>query len=123
MATNIDWTKVKKSPIPKDAEEGLVGWYRGSGIKIGVYNTGIRITDSDDNLLASRPGTYLLNTGEVKELAAEMLAGPFEPVVKKLREEQKTERPRSGMKGRVRLSGTGVRHYSRSGRRALAGVR
>jgi hypothetical protein len=75
--STIDWTKVKKSPIPKGDESTLLGWYRGSGIKIAVYENEMWIMDAEDSdkFLATRKGGYShLSTGEVKKMAAAMLA-------------------------------------------------
>jgi hypothetical protein len=68
----IDWSKVKKSPVPKGAAG--VNYYRGSGVRIHVYNTSMAVyVDGADKVL-SREGDYTETaTGEIKKLAAAML--------------------------------------------------
>lgn len=71
---NIDWSKVKKSPIPKDAPDGVVGWYRGSGIKVVVKPGVMWIEDADGELIIERHGVYdNLTTKDVKDMAKAMI--------------------------------------------------
>lgn len=49
----IDWTKVKKSPVPASAEAGTVLYYRGGGAKIAVFVGSLRVYDADDNLIGT----------------------------------------------------------------------
>lgn len=46
LTYNIDWSKVKKSPMPKSFDGDTFAWYRGSGIKIAVSPGVLTIVDS-----------------------------------------------------------------------------
>lgn len=71
---HVDFSKVKKSPVPKDRAD-VVQYFRGDGIKILVLASGaMQVRDSNDSVLAHREGLYQTTpTGEVKALAAAML--------------------------------------------------
>lgn len=70
---NVDFSRVKKSPIPK-TDAGVL-YFRGDGIKIHVYAERMRISDAETGIeLAVREGDYTQSsTGEIKKLAAAML--------------------------------------------------
>lgn len=71
---NVDMSKVKKSPVPKDATD-VVSYFRGDGIKILVLASGgMQVRDTNDSVLAHRAGSYAdTPTSEIKKLAAAML--------------------------------------------------
>lgn len=74
---NVDFNKVKKSPIPKDATN-VVSYFRGDGIKILVFDSGaMQVRDENGSVLSHRASSsYTADTptGEVKKMAAAMLA-------------------------------------------------
>lgn len=70
---DIDFSKVKKSPVPKDS--AATNYYRGSGIRIHVYATEIAVHVDGTAKVLTRQGDYTgFATGDVKSIVRAMLA-------------------------------------------------
>ncbi len=70
-----DLTKLKKSPIPKSADQNVVvAYYRGGGLRVVHAETSLTVYDVDDQLIATRPNTSSTwDTAEVRQMVAAML--------------------------------------------------
>lgn len=72
---NIEWDKVKKSPVPAAFKGEALAWYRGSGIKIAVFPDRLVVMDSKDAKLAERSASYTEAPGraDIARMATAML--------------------------------------------------
>jgi len=72
---NIDFSKVKKSPVPASTNGDVIAYYRGDGIKILVMRDSMQVRDANDSVIGHRAGSFTegYSTAEVKKLAAAML--------------------------------------------------